>query len=305
MPGMGGTYALIGAGRCGLGLAGAMRAAGLPVVGIVSRSPASRRRARRLLPEVPVSPLCAPLPVASYYLVAVADDALAETAAAIARMLAPKTTRAVIHTSGLHPAAILNPCRLHRVAIGSLHPLFAFPPPSRRPPDLAGAFAAIEGEPAAEHASYQLARRLHMRPRRLPAHAKPLYHAAAAVAGNLTHVVIALAKESLVRAGFRPVEAQAALAPLVHASCGAALAARSLERLTGALARNDARTVAAHLGALPDDVAAAYRVIALAALPRLPGLPHPRGGAPHPLADTLTTASSCASVTVMPYAEGG
>jgi predicted short-subunit dehydrogenase-like oxidoreductase (DUF2520 family) len=302
---MSGTYALIGAGRCGLGLAAAMCAAGLPMVGIVSRSATSRRRARRLLPGVPVWPLRAPLPAASCYLVTVADDALAETAAAIAPMLAHTTTRAVIHTSGLHPAAILQPCGGARTAIGSLHPLFPFPPPSRRPPNLAGAFAAIEGEPAAERTAYQLARRLQMRPRRLPTHVKPLYHAAAAVASNLTHVVIALAKETLGCAGFRPAEVRAALAPLVHASCGAALVARGLERLTGALARDDAATVAAHLAALPDDVASAYRAVALAALPRLAGLPRQRGATPRAVATTLTTSRSCASVTLMPNVEGG
>ncbi len=305
MPEVGSSYVLVGAGRCGLGLASAMLAAGLPVAGIVSRSPASRRRARRLLPSVPASPLRAPLPVASFYLVAVADDALAETGAAVASGLDENATRAVIHTSGLHPAAILEPCRRKRTAIGSFHPLFPFPTPSRRPPDLAGAFAAIEGDPAAEQASHQLARRLHMRPRRLPAHLKPLYHAAAAVASNLTHVIVALAKETLERAGFRPAEAHAALAPLVRASCDAALAARGLERLTGALARDDVHTVAAHLAALPDDVSLAYRSIALAALPRLVAVRHRRSGTVQALADTLTPSRSCASVTMMPYAEGG
>lgn len=304
MPGMRSTYVLIGAGRCGLGLATAMRAAGVPVVGIVSRSPASRRRARRLLPGLPVSQLLTPLPVASYYLVAVADDALAETAAAIAPMLGT-TTRAVIHTSGLHPAAVLEPCQHRGTAIGSFHPLFAFPPPAPRPPDLAGAFAAIEGEPAAEQPSYHLARQLRMQPRRLAAGDKPLYHAAAAIAGNLTHVVIALAKETLEQAGFRPGEVKAALEPLVRASCGAALAARGLEALTGALARDDARTVAAHLAALPGDVSSAYRAIALAALPRLAAVPHRGCSAAHAVADTLTPSCSCASVTLMPYAEGG
>lgn len=304
MSGMDDTYAVIGAGRCGLGLTAAMRSTGLPVVAIVSRSPASRRRVRRLFPGLPVAPLRAPLPAASCYLVAVADDALAETAAAIAPMLSPKATRVVVHTSGLHPAAILQPCGQNGVAIGSLHPLFAFPPPSGQPPGLAGAFAAIEGESAAERLAYRLAKRLGMQPRRVATGDKPLYHAAAALAGNLTHVVIALAKETLERAGFRPNEVQAALAPLVRASCAAALAARGLERLAGALARDDAGTVAAHLNTLPDDVSAAYRAIALAALPRLAAVRHRGCSAMHAVAGTLTPSCSCASVNMMSYAEG-
>ena len=304
MTAMDDAYAVIGAGRCGLGLAAAVRSAGLSVVAIVSRSAASRRRARRLFPGLPVLPLRAPLPAASCYLVAVADDALPETAAVIAPMLKTQTPRVVLHTSGLHPATILQPCREDGVAIGSLHPLFAFPPPSGQPPGLVGAFAAIEGEPAAERVAYRLAKRLGMRPRRLAAGDKPLYHAAAALAGNLTHVVIALAKETLTRAGFPPAEARAALAPLVRASCTAALAAQGLERLAGALARDDAGTLAAHLDALPDDVSAAYRAIALAALPRLAAVRHRRCSAMPAVADTLTPPCSCASVSMMSYAEG-
>lgn len=305
MPGVAETYVLIGAGRCGLGLAGAMVEARLPLVGIVSRSAVARRRARRVIARVPVAALRPPLPAASCYVVAVADDALAEAAATIAPMLEPKRTRVVLHTSGLHPASTLDPCRWSSAAIGSFHPLIAFPPPGRRAFDVRGAFAAIEGEPAAVRASYRLARQLGMRPRRLAAGDKPRYHAAAALAGNLTHVIIALAKETLQDAGFRPGEVRAALAPLIHAACGAALAAKGFERLTGALARGDTGTISAHLAALPDDVAAAYRVVALAALPRLAALSRRRCSSGNTVAGTLTPSCSCASVTLMPYVEGG
>lgn len=304
MPDMRGSYVLIGAGRCGLGMAGAMLEAALPLVGIVSRSPSSRRRARRLFPGVPVSRMRTPLPAASCYVLAVADDALAEVAAALAPMMAAKTIRAAIHTSGLHPSSVLEPIRQRGVAVGSCHPLVAFPPPNRRPPVLRGAVAAIEGEPAGQRAAHRLARQLEMQPRRLAAADKALYHAAAAVAGNLTHVLIVLAKEMLVRTGFSPSEAGSALTPLVSGSCEAALAARGFERLSGALARGDTRTLAAHLAALPSDISAAYRAVAEAALPRLAAVPSGRRTATGVLAGTLTPPSSCASVTLMPYGEG-
>ncbi|MEP0774554.1 MAG: DUF2520 domain-containing protein, partial [Acidobacteriota bacterium] len=177
--------------------------------------------------------------------------------------------------------------------------------PTADPPTLEGAVAAIEGDPAAVRLAFSLARQLGMRPRRLAARDKPLYHAAAAVAGNLTHILVALAREMLLRTGFSRSEANAALAALVDGSCHQALLARGFERLSGPLARADNRTVEAHLAALPEDLAAVYLAIARAALPHLASRPGFPGMAASIGAGALTASSSCASVTVMPYGEGG
>lgn len=296
---------IVGAGRCGLGLAGAMRRAAMPLAGIVSRSPSSRQRARRLFPDLPVYGLRPPLPGASCYVIAVADDALTGVAAALPPLLPPMAGRVAVHTSGFHPASVLEPIRQAGAAVASLHPLFPFPPPTPDPPPLQGAVAAIEGDPAAVRVSFSLVRQLGMRPRRLAAADKPLYHAAAAVAGNLTHILVALARELLLHTGFSRSQANAALATLVGGSCTQALLARGLERLSGPLARADSRTVEAHLAALPEDLAAVYRAIARAALPHLVSRPGFPGMAASIGAGALTASSSCASVTVMPYGEGG
>lgn len=298
-------YIIVGAGRCGLGLAGAMRRAAIPLAGIVSRSSSSRRRARRLFPSLPVYSLRPPLPDAWCYVIAVADDALAAVASALAPRLSPMAGRVAVHTSGFHPASALEPIRQAGAAVASLHPLFPFPPPTADPPTLEGAVAAIEGDSAAVRVSFSLARQLGMRPRRLAARDKPLYHAAAAVAGNLTHILLARARDMLLRTGFTRSEANAALATLVDGSCHQALLARGLERLSGPLARADIRTVEAHLAALPEDLAAVYLAIARAALPQLASRPGYPGMAASIGAGALTASSSCASVTLMPYGEGG
>lgn len=301
---MGRSYVIVGAGRCGLGLASAMRQAAVPVAGIVSRSPSSRRRARRLFPDLQVYSMRGPLPGALCYVIAVSDDALAEVASALAPLLPKKGCRVALHTSGLHPASFLEPLRQSGAAVASFHPLFAFPPPTANPPTLQGSFAAIEGDPVAERVSFSLARRLHMRPRRLKAVDKPLYHAAAAIASNLTHILVALAREMLLRTGFPLSAANAALTTLVSGSCSQALVVQGLERLSGPLARADTRTVEAHLAALPGDLAEVYLAVAKAALPRLASLPGRRAIDASAVAGALTLSSSCASVTLMPYGGG-
>lgn len=270
MPTVNEGYVVVGAGRCGLGLAQALRLARLPLLAVVSRSAASRRRARHHLPGASVVPLQSPLPQGTCYLLAVADDALQDTGAALASLLPVTLPRVMLHTSGLHPAAVLAPLADLGVALGSLHPLVAFPSPPAPAPDLTGVWAIIEGDPAAQRAAARLARRLGMKPHRLAAAHKPLYHAAAASAANLTHVLIVAAKELLLECGFSHRQASAALRPLVLGSSAAALGARGFERLTGAIARGDAEAVAAHLHALPPELAATYRALAQLVSSRLP-----------------------------------
>jgi predicted short-subunit dehydrogenase-like oxidoreductase (DUF2520 family) len=101
-----------------------------------------------------------------------------------------------------------------------------------------------------------------MRPIRLTATTKPRYHAAAALAANMTHTLVAVARTQLVQVGLPPRLAARALRPLVIGSLEAAFLARGFEMLTGPVARGDVATVRSHLDALPGRVATAYRAVA-------------------------------------------
>jgi len=259
---------LVGPGRCGLQLVRAMDAAGIPVAGILARSPAGRARARRGAPGIPILGPGAPLPPAAGVLIAVPDSALAACAVALVPRISPATT-VVLHTSGLVPAAALRPLARRGRGLASIHPLVSFPTAAGPAVALCGVAAAVEGDRSAAREARALARALGMRPVAIAAAAKPRYHAAAAVAANLTYALVADAKALLVRSGFSPRGAAAALAPLVHGAVAAALAARGVECLTGPLARGDGRAVSAHLGALPHATAAAYRAVGAIAVAAL------------------------------------
>jgi predicted short-subunit dehydrogenase-like oxidoreductase (DUF2520 family) len=193
-------------------------------------------------------------------LIAVPESALAECAEGLSPRMSAATT-IVLHTSGLVPADVLGPLSRKGRHLGSMHPLRSFPSATGAAVELHGVVAALEGDATAVREARSLARALGMRPVTLTPGAKPLYHAAASVAANLTHTLIATAKALLVRAGFSESGAAAALRPLVEGATEAALAANGMESLTGPLRRGDASAVRSHLAALPEDVAAAYRAV--------------------------------------------
>jgi len=247
-----------GAGRLGLQLAAAVAGAGGTVRGVLSRNPSARHHPGAGGPvlgwEAAPGVLDTPLIV-----LAVPDDAIPATARRLASF-GPLDGRTVLHTSGLHTSDALAACREAGAAVGSWHPLGTFPPLELGRARWRGLWTAVEGDPAAVEAARALSRRLGCRPWRIDPARKARYHAAAAVAANLTHVLAATAVREAAAAGLpHPGEA---LAPLVLASCRAALDHPGMEALTGPLARGDAGTIRRHLESLPPPLADAYRAVA-------------------------------------------
>jgi predicted short-subunit dehydrogenase-like oxidoreductase (DUF2520 family) len=175
----------------------------------------------------------------------------------------------VLHTSGLATAAALAPLRAIGCSVGSLHPLVSFPTAGGAAVSLAEVAAAIEGTDQAARAAERLARALGMRPFALSPAAKPRYHAGAALAANMTHVLVSTARALLLRAGLPSRLAPLALRRLVCGSVEAALSARGLERLTGPVARGDAGAVLSDLRALPRAARPVYRAVATLAVAEL------------------------------------
>jgi predicted short-subunit dehydrogenase-like oxidoreductase (DUF2520 family) len=240
-----------------LQLARAMTAAGIEVVGIHVHSSCGRARVRRVLPGVAVFGARDTLPPAAGILLAVPDSAISACAQGLAPRVHPATSLA-LHTSGLLPAAVLAPLGEKGCHVGSFHPLVSFPTATGPAVRLSGVVAVVEGDHGAVLGAERLARALGMRPVRLPASAKPRYHAAAALAANMTHTLVAAARAQLLEAGFPRLLVASALRPLVTGSVEAALSARGFENLTGPIARGDATTVRTHLGVLPGRIATAY-----------------------------------------------
>lgn len=184
-------------------------------------------------------------------LIAVADGAVAEVAAALAER--PQAAVA-LHTSGSLDASALAPLRAGGSAVGSLHPLKAFPRPL---PDLGqarGVFFAVDGDPLAKALAFRLAAAWEGIAAEVPPEARSLYHFAATLAAGGVVTLLALAQEIASRLGL-PDAVVGGYLELCRGAVAAAAEARESgaplgAALTGPAARGDRATVERHLEGL-------------------------------------------------------
>ncbi|MGH2601543.1 MAG: Rossmann-like and DUF2520 domain-containing protein, partial [Gemmatimonadales bacterium] len=199
-------------------------------------------------------------------ILAVKDDAIPVLADALARTAGVTPHHVVLHLSGVRGQDALSALVPNRAALGSLHPLQTISEPATAPERLRGAWAAVEGMPAAVAAAERLARDIGMRPFRLTGKAKAVYHAGAVFASNYFVVVEAVAQRLLRHAGLSDADAWAALRPLVEGTLENLAAQGPLGALTGPVRRGDGDTIRRHLESLTADDATLYRVLGRAAL---------------------------------------
>jgi predicted short-subunit dehydrogenase-like oxidoreductase (DUF2520 family) len=201
------------------------------------------------------------MPRGGILFLAVPDSAVAEMAARVAALDAPRSL-AVVHLSGALGLDALETLRAN--PRGSFHPLQSFPFP-RDPGAFRGITIAVDAStPALLRRLTALARGLGARPRRVPDSQRVLYHAAAVSASNFVDVVVAEAVRTLGRLGWREKEATAALLPLVEGAVDNIRRKGPVKALTGPIRRGDAATVARHLAELDDPDL--YRMLGLVAL---------------------------------------
>jgi predicted short-subunit dehydrogenase-like oxidoreductase (DUF2520 family) len=253
---------IIGPGRAGIGLALALAEARYRVL--------LHGRHAQAVPQplaLTVGPVHAPpawIAHAGIVILAVPDDAIRAVAHAIAR--AVTATQVVLHLSGVQGQEALESLRPTGAALGSLHPLQTIADPERAPGRLRGAWAAVEGTPAALAAAERLASDVGMHPFPITASAKALYHAGAVFASNYFVVVEAVAQRLLRQAGLSDGDAWAALRPLVEGTLENLIRRGPDGALTGPVARADDVTIGRHLAALTAEDGVVYRTLGRAAL---------------------------------------
>ena len=267
------SVGIIGPGRAGVGLALALTGAGYRVV--------LHGRHQKAVPpplELTVAPPDAPpawLAQVGVVVCAVRDDAIRPLAELLGRSGAIGHDHVVLHLSGVQGQEALGPLVPTGAALGSLHPLQTISEPERAPERLRGAWASVEGMPRAIETAERLAADLGMRPFRIAARQKPVYHAGAVFASNYFVVVAAVAQRLLRHAGLSEDDAWAALRPLLEGTVENLRQAGPVGALTGPVARGDAETVTRHLASLTADDAKLYRRLGRIALElaRKRGLP--------------------------------
>lgn len=255
---------VIGPGRAGTGLALALVRAGYDVKIHGRRKKAVPTPLRLTVGPDDATPTW--VPQVGVVVLAVKDDAIRPLAERLAQSGSVTAAHVVLHLSGVQGQEALGPLVTSRAALGSLHPLQTIVDPERAPERLTGAWAAVEGMPRAVEVAEQLAQAVGMRPFRLTARAKAVYHAGAVFASNYFVVVEAVAQRLLRHAGLSDADAWQALRPLVEGTLENIVAQGPAGALTGPAIRGDADSIRRHLESLTSDDAGLYRALGRAAL---------------------------------------
>ena len=251
---------MLGAGRAGQGLARALRASGVEVVGMHgTRADASAGITAGKIPDS--------VGRASVVLVTVRDAQLEGALRELGG--APMAADAVIlHASGAASPSGLDALRRTGHGVGTFHPLVPLADPARAAEVLGDAWIGIDGDEAAIAAGERLAARLGAHTMRIPPGTKARYHAAAVFAANFPTVLAALAHRLLRGAGVPEQQSWDAVLHLMVASVANIHASRPVDALTGPIVRGDVETVSKHLEALRGDeeATAIYRALSRAAV---------------------------------------
>lgn len=253
------TVGVVGTGRVGAVLGAALARAGHVVTAASAVSEPSRARAEQLLPGVPLVAADEVPRGAALVLLTVPDDALADLVAGLAETGALTPGQMVVHTSGRHGLAVLEPAVRRGCAALALHPVLPF---TGTPVDLARLTGASFGVTSSEQlrpAAEALVIEMGGEPVWVDDALRPLWHAALAHGANHLVTLVASAADLLRSAGVE--QPGAVLGPLLGAALDGALRSGDAA-LTGPVSRGDAGTVAAHLDVLPDDVRPAYLALA-------------------------------------------
>lgn len=268
-PGQPPLIGIIGAGSVGTALGAALHRAGWPVVAVASRDEARRERFRSLVPGVRAFvEATAVLDDVELVILTVPDDAIER----LAGELRLYGGQAMIHTSGVLGAEVLEPARAAGTQVGAFHPLVAFADTERAIEALRGATVAIEGDDQLAALLADMAEAIGATAVRLAPGSKAAHHAAAVLAaGGFVALLDAIAELGRA-AGLDEEGSLAVYGRLIEQTLGNARALGIRAALTGPMTRGDVGTLGHHLEALarlaPDALpiyrAAAEREIALA-----------------------------------------
>ena len=262
------TVGVVGAGRVGAVLAARLRTAGHEIVAVAGESDASRRRIDSLLPGLTASKPSAVARACDVLLLTVPDDMLPNVVTVLAASGSLHEGQYVVHTSGRHGLAVLEPARAVGARPVALHPAMTFTGTALDLDRLDGCVFGLTAGPAERGFAEGLVADLGGRPMWVPEEMRTLYHAALAHGANHLVTLVSEAMEMLAAAGSD--DPAGTLRPLLTAALDNALE-QGDAALTGPIVRGDLNTIRAHLaeiaGNAPQSMAS-YVALARATLAR-------------------------------------
>ena len=253
---------VIGAGRAGIALGAALSRAGHEVVAVSAVSEASVQRARAAFPAAVITEPSQVLRRADLVLLTVPDDVLPGLVAGLAATEAPMQGRMLVHASGRHGLAVLEPAARRGGLPLALHPVMTFTGRDDDVDRIKGVSFGVTAPDQLRPAAEALVIEMGGEPVFIAEENRALYHAALAFAANHLVTLVSEAASLLREAGADNPNRM--LGPLLSAALDNALRFGDAG-LTGPVARGDDGTVAAHVAAIAAHEPAAlpaYRALA-------------------------------------------
>ncbi len=281
------TVGVVGAGRVGAVLGAALARAGHQVTGVYAVSQESRARAADLLPGVPVLDVPSVVAGAELVVLAVPDDALGPLVEGLCATSAWQAGQIVVHTSGRHGVAVLEPVREHHVLPLALHPAMTFTGTAMDLERLVECAFGVTADEALRPVAEALVLEMGGDPVWVAEGDRTAYHLALAHGSNHLVTLTSEALEILTRAGVP--EPARILGPLMRAALDNALRLGD-GALTGPVARGDVGTVEHHLrelDRLSPEIRRTYVALARATAVRALDSGRLRAAVAEPLLDTL------------------
>nr|WP_212761031.1 DUF2520 domain-containing protein [Telluria aromaticivorans] len=235
---------LVGAGHVGRVLGRLFAASGaFTVQDVLTRSAGSAREAVAFIGAGRACSEVAAMRPAQVWMLAVGDDAIAPSCAALAAAQ-PLAGAVVFHCSGAKASGELQAASDAGALAASVHPVRSFADPDAVAAAFAGTFCGIEGDAAAlallEPAFEAIGARLvHIDPA-----AKTVYHAAAVFASNYLVTVLDAALRAYQAAGVPEAVARELARPLALETVANVFRIGPEAALSGPVARGDLATVA-------------------------------------------------------------
>lgn len=243
------SVGVVGAGRVGAVLAAALRSAGHDVVAAAGESGASRIRIQTLLPGVRRAKPTAVARACDLLLLTVPDDMLGNVVTQLAAAGAIRKGQYVVHTSGRHGLAVLEPARAVGAHVLALHPAMTFTGTAVDLQRLSGCVFGVTAHDEDRALAESLVTDLGGVPMWVAEDKRTLYHAGLAHGANHLVTLVAQAMELLAASGAE--DPAATLRPLLGAALDNALTSGDAA-LTGPIVRGDVNTVAGHLAELAE-----------------------------------------------------
>ena len=238
------SVGVVGAGRVGAVLAAALRSAGHEISAVAGESAASRTRIETLLPGVHVDKPTAVARSCDLLLLTVPDDMLGNVVSMLSASGAIRPGQRVVHTSGKHGLAVLEPATRLGAQGLAMHPAMTFTGTDldldRLPGCVYGVTATADTLGLAETLVADLGGRMV----RVAEERRTLYHAGLAHGANHLVTLVSQAMDLLRASGSD--DPAGTLRPLLTAALDNALTYGDAA-LTGPIVRGDVETVRAHV----------------------------------------------------------